>query len=283
MWTKSSGAQDTIIEVFEALKEMRFDKLVIEPDSRDQDSNVILAEQGEFRILVFEDKEWDDETIITVLIDKKGDPYDEGYSNSFNTNDVYRIVEHIRRESNRMLIDKDYRPRREDIKILENIKAPTVEEANKEIDILLEKLKEEKDLSEKNKIEKRLRYLTSKEYMNKWTKIAKEEDFIGLEEFLSDLKQGFIDIYDEEEAGWDNIEKTFKKIIPSNYLILDSESNSKEFDFASEYFGFTNKDYPSTLPNYKIKEKNGYKAILEGEMTYGIWVSPEFIKKELKK
>lgn len=58
------------------------------------------------------------------------------------------------------------------------------------------------------------------------------------------------------------------------------------FEMPSKELGESNKtgDFPALdFGETKKFNKNGYTAVLEGEMTWGLWVSPEFIEKELPK
>jgi len=124
--------------------------------------------------------------------------------------------------------------------------------------------------------------------MSKWTKIAKVDlsEYSTLQEFLEDIK--------DQDEPWDDgtiPSEIFKKEIPSDYRMISSELQGEKFDKAMDFFKIPNTeiaDPGAPVPNIifgevKKFEKDGYKAILEGEMTWGLWVSPEFIEKVLPK
>jgi len=129
--------------------------------------------------------------------------------------------------------------------------------------------------------------------INKWTKVAKKvslSKYQTLKDFIKEMGEIKGDF---EEKEWDKIIATYRRDIPSDYRMLCSENNGEEFHFGREFFNISSSDlgeqtkegdFPAlSIGETKIYNKDGYKAILEGEMTWGLWVSPEFIEKELPK
>lgn len=103
----------------------------------------------------------------------------------------------------------------------------------------------------------------------------KLKDYSTVEQFCDSNEDWMNE--DENDFNGMKLTKRFKDIIPKTYVCVDSEMCSQnQLDFVLNFFNLKTRDIPM-LP--AITEYHGsiYRAFAEGEMTWGIWVSPLFL------